>query len=89
MSDDISMEALEGDVGDRAKQAYEAGCDLVLHCNGDMEEMRLLATIAPEIKGAARSRTQLAMKPIKVEELPERNSLLKRFESLMIPTEAA
>ena len=46
MTDDISMNALEGDLVDRAKKAWAAGCDLVLHCNGNLVEMRLLANIS-------------------------------------------
>lgn len=43
MSDDLSMQALEGPMGGRASAAIEAGCDLVLHCNGDMGEMQVVA----------------------------------------------
>ncbi len=39
MTDDVSMAALGGPVADRAGRAIAAGCDLVLHCNGDMAEM--------------------------------------------------
>lgn len=39
MSDDLSMKALGGAFGYRTKKSLEAGCDLVLHCNGRMEEM--------------------------------------------------
>jgi len=42
-SDDISMKALNGPVDARAKAALSAGCDAVLHCNGDMEEMNAIA----------------------------------------------
>ena len=40
ISDDISMKALSGGLGERARKAIEAGCDIALHCNGDMDEMR-------------------------------------------------
>jgi beta-N-acetylhexosaminidase len=40
MTDDISMEALSGSVGERSQASIKAGCDLVLHCNGNLEEMR-------------------------------------------------
>lgn len=43
MSDDISMKALNGDLDALSTKALEAGCDLVLHCNGKIEEMRLIA----------------------------------------------
>ncbi|NHX27298.1 glycoside hydrolase family 3 protein, partial [Escherichia coli] len=39
MSDDISMQALSGTIIERSTAAMAAGCDLVLHCNGDMAEM--------------------------------------------------
>ena len=43
MSDDLSMKALKGSFADRAKKCLTAGCDLVLHCNGNMEEMKEIA----------------------------------------------
>jgi len=43
LSDDISMGALSGDVGDRAARALQAGCDIVTHCNGNMPEMQAIA----------------------------------------------
>lgn len=43
MTDDLSMKALKGDFTSRARIALQAGCDLVLHCNGDMAEMQAVA----------------------------------------------
>ena len=43
MSDDISMGALAGDLKTRVAKALWAGCDLILHCNGDLPEMRTVA----------------------------------------------
>lgn len=40
ISDDMSMKALKGDIGENAAAAMLAGCDLILHCNGEMEEMK-------------------------------------------------
>lgn len=51
MTDDISMGALEGDVTRRAARAMAAGCDLVLHCNGDLAEMKAIAEAVPERTG--------------------------------------
>lgn len=51
MSDDISMGALAGDLTHRVNKALDAGCDLILHCNGDLAEMRVVAeagTMTPE-----------------------------------------
>ena len=48
LTDDLSMQALSGDFAERARLSLEAGCDLVLHCNGDMAEMRqVLAGVRP------------------------------------------
>jgi beta-N-acetylhexosaminidase len=43
LSDDLSMEALKGPLSVRTKAALFAGCDIVLHCNGDMKEMQDVA----------------------------------------------
>jgi beta-N-acetylhexosaminidase len=61
MSDDISMQALSGPVQDRARAALGAGCDLVLHCNGVLEEMHALADTCPPLAGAALLRTDAAL----------------------------
>jgi len=45
MTDDMSMKALNGDIGELSALALEAGCDLILHCNGEMDEMKKIATI--------------------------------------------
>jgi len=60
MSDDLSMKALDGPLSVRAKQALFAGCDLVLHCNGDMEEMRDVASEVKILEGLALKRSQQA-----------------------------
>jgi beta-N-acetylhexosaminidase len=39
MTDDLSMKALKGSLSDLTKKSLKAGCDLILHCNGNMEEM--------------------------------------------------
>lgn len=61
MSDDLSMKALDGPLSVRAKAALFAGCDLALHCNGDMEEMRDVATEVKILDGAALKRSDHAL----------------------------
>ena len=39
LSDDLSMQALGGTLGERAAKVLAAGCDIALHCNGEMAEM--------------------------------------------------
>jgi beta-N-acetylhexosaminidase len=46
VSDDLSMQALGGGIAERAERALTAGCDLVLHCNGDLREMEAVVTAA-------------------------------------------
>jgi beta-N-acetylhexosaminidase len=56
VSDDISMGALDGSLGERAHRAIEAGCDLVLHCNGVLAEMTEIVDALPPISPAAQAR---------------------------------
>jgi beta-N-acetylhexosaminidase len=49
ISDDLSMKALGGDLGERTRQALAAGCDLALHCNGNPAEMEEVAAAAATI----------------------------------------
>lgn len=56
MSDDISMKALQGDIGERSAAAIAAGCDIVLHCNGKMEEMQAIAASVGELSAASQAR---------------------------------
>ena len=58
--DDVSMHALSGDFAERAKASFAAGCDVVLHCNGLMEEMRAVAEATPQLSGKALARAQAA-----------------------------
>jgi beta-N-acetylhexosaminidase len=56
MCDDLSMKALSGDFGERRDAALVAGCDLVLHCNGEPEEMEAIAQGCPVITPAVEAR---------------------------------
>lgn len=75
MSDDLSMKALDASlanvVGDlsnfrssmhaRGDLALKAGCDVLLHCNGDLEEMKQVADAAGTLKGTAAKRAKRAL----------------------------
>lgn len=61
MSDDLSMKALDGTLAARAKAAQFAGCDLVLHCNGDMDEMRSVASEVKVLDGDSARRSIAAL----------------------------
>ena len=56
VTDDLSMGALTGSVGQRASAALAAGCDLALHCNGIRDEMEEVAAAAAKLAGRARER---------------------------------
>jgi beta-N-acetylhexosaminidase len=56
LSDDMSMKALNGSMDELTRRALAAGCDVALHCNGKMEEMRLVATGASPLSKAAEER---------------------------------
>jgi beta-N-acetylhexosaminidase len=61
MSDDVSMNALSGTIAERSRAAFAAGCDVVLHCNGDMREMSAVAGEAPRLAGTAGERADAAL----------------------------
>ncbi len=61
MSDDISMNALSGGIGERSRAAFAAGCDVVLHCNGKLDEMSAVAAEAPMLAGASAKRAEAAL----------------------------
>src|SRR6516164_1650923 len=61
MSDDISMNALSGTIAERSRAAFAAGCDVVLHCNGDLREMSAVAGESPRLMGDAAKRGEAAL----------------------------
>jgi beta-N-acetylhexosaminidase len=61
MSDDVSMKALSGGIAERSRAALSAGCDVVLHCNGDLAEMTAVAGSVPELAGESARRADAAL----------------------------
>jgi beta-N-acetylhexosaminidase len=61
MSDDVSMNALAGSTAERTRAIVTAGCDIVLHCNGKLDEMRAVAGEAPLLSGMALERAKRAL----------------------------
>ncbi|MEO0328105.1 MAG: beta-N-acetylhexosaminidase [Pseudomonadota bacterium] len=64
MCDDIAMHALSGNFSSRTRLAIEAGCDVVLHCNGNIAQMEEVAGVLPDLKGQALKRAQNAFERI-------------------------
>lgn len=58
VSDDTSMNALKGTIGERAANIVAGGCDIVLHCNGVMDEMQQVVRNVPLLSGAALQRAR-------------------------------
>ncbi len=70
MSDDINMQALEGPLPARAEAALRAGCDVVLHCSGRMDEMQAIAPLCPTLSGEGLRRAEAAMRAMRPGGLP-------------------
>ena len=84
MSDDLGMEALQGDFGERAAGVVAAGCDVALHCSGKMEEMIAVASSVPALSAEGHDRLNRAMAGTRIdlepvdfaEEIAKRDQLL-------------
>jgi beta-N-acetylhexosaminidase len=61
MTDDISMEALKGSASERSVAAIRAGCDIALHCNGDMTEMAAIASAVGSMTEIGKTRAKAAL----------------------------
>jgi beta-N-acetylhexosaminidase len=70
MTDDLSMKALSGSFREKTEAAFAAGCDMALHCNGQMEEMTGVAEAAPVLEGEALRRAEAALARIRHEPEP-------------------
>jgi beta-N-acetylhexosaminidase len=70
-TDDLSMKALDGTLGVRAKSALLAGCDVAIHCNGSMDEMKDVAANVKPLAGQSLKRADAALsrlsEPVQVE----------------------
>src|SRR5438874_6338405 len=67
MSDDIGMEALQGDFAARAAGVLAAGCDVALHCSGKMDEMVAVAGAVPAMSAEGEARLARAMAGTRLE----------------------
>ena len=57
ISDDISMKALKYGLKNNAVKALDAGCNLIMHCNGNFKEMLELVKVVPRIDAFTQKKT--------------------------------
>lgn len=83
ISDDLSMKALSGDMRARTEGALSAGCDLVLHCNGEMAEMVEIAAVCPDLSDAADARLKKASAALPKHPAADLGLLYERLDKLI------
>ncbi|MBV2360750.1 beta-hexosaminidase [Thalassococcus sp. CAU 1522] len=82
MTDDISMQALSGTVSERGAAALAAGCDVVLHCNGDLAEMQALMDLVGTMSDAAQARADAVIAACPAVQPVDIDALEAEFEAL-------
>ncbi|MBR0700624.1 beta-N-acetylhexosaminidase [Bradyrhizobium diazoefficiens] len=83
MSDDVSMNALSGNIAERTRAIFAAGCDVALHCNGNIEEMRAVAGETPELSGRALERANAALAARKAPQPLDRAAARAELDALI------
>ena len=83
MTDDISMKALSGDFAAKTDAIFRAGCDVVLHCNGSMQEMTEVCAHTPVLAGAAADRARFVMSLFNDGDAADPSELRAEFDGLI------
>jgi beta-N-acetylhexosaminidase len=83
MSDDLSMNALSGTLAQRAKASLFAGCDVVLHCNGRLDEMKEVAGEVVPLDGIALKRADAALAHLSVPDAFDTSAGTDRLNALL------
>ena len=83
MSDDVSMNALAGSVAERTRAIVAAGCDMVLHCNGKLDEMREVAQNTPQLSGPAKVRADAALASRRAARPFDRSAARRELDALI------
>jgi beta-N-acetylhexosaminidase len=71
-------------MAERVRRATEAGCDMMLHCNGNLMEMQAVAQAAGELKGKARTRARNALKQLKRPTTFDKRLAAKELDQLLL-----
>lgn len=85
LSDDLSMKALGGSLGERARLARRAGCDIALHCNGEMEEMTAVLDAVGPLEGISLARFKRALSTRRPPEPFDNEAGRERLDALFGP----
>ncbi len=83
VSDDLSMKALAGTLARRAAAALRAGCDVVLHCNGEMEEMQEVASATGSLSSEAAARWARARQALREPDGATATEMAARLTALL------
>lgn len=89
MCDDLSMHALSGDFAERTQSSFAAGCDVVLHCNGEMHEMQAVAAALPEFSKQAEARVKRVSGVWRHSDPADETALRREFAELCASSEYA
>lgn len=89
MTDDISMKALGGSYASRTEKAYQAGCDLILHCNGNATEMAEIAEAAQDCSDLLWQRWQTELQTVLAQKEDQKIELSQAVKDLavLLPTQ--
>ncbi|MBX7145897.1 MAG: beta-N-acetylhexosaminidase [Alphaproteobacteria bacterium] len=83
LSDDLSMKALSGSFEEKTKKSIEAGCDIILHCNGNMDEMKAIMNECPLLSEISSIRLQESLKKLAKNPVKFAEKLDQEFDNLM------
>ena len=83
ISDDSSMNALKGTLGERARAIAASGIDIVLHCNGVMEEMKAVVAEVNPLTGKTAERAERALASIRPADGASEEALRAEFNALL------
>lgn len=83
-SDDLDMQALDGDPAHRAVSVVAAGCDIALNCWARMDEMKTTVELLDDISATSRTRLDRAMESIRpIQNADALGALIEKRDSLL------